>query len=115
MKLQTDKIIEDYEKFYWKVHGKNPNIVRRGSWIYINKSFTAHRISALSAMIERLKEMKKPIEPVDEPDDIRAIISAIRQDGKHIFRSTNLKDMQKAGNRIAKMAKRVLNILDEDE
>jgi glucose-6-phosphate-specific signal transduction histidine kinase len=66
-------------------------------------------------MIERLKEMiKKPV-IIDEPDDIRAIISAIRQDGKHIFRSKDIKETQRAGNRIAKMAKRILNILDEGE
>jgi hypothetical protein len=114
-KLRTDEIIEDYEKFYWKLHGRNPNIVRRGSWVYIGNNPTAHRVSNLSAMTERLIEMKKKPEPVDEPDDIRALISAIRQDGKHIFRSTNLKEMQKAGNRVAKMAKRILNLLDEGE
>lgn len=113
----TEELIQDYEDAFDELHGYVPEVIRKGGWVYINDSPTAHRSSALPEMIDRLKEMKKekdkPI-PDDEPDDIRALISAIRQDGRHIFRSTDVRQMRKAGNRIAKTAKRILNILDSE-
>ena len=125
-KLRTDEIIEEYEKFYWKIHGRNPKIVRRGSWVYIGDSPTAHRVSNLSAMTERLMERENKrnkiknisaLVPINADTEytIRKIVSDIRQDGRNIFRSTNLKEIQKAGNRVAKMAKRILNLLDEHD
>lgn len=117
---KTDTLILKYKHAFKELHGHIPKVEKKGAWIYINDSPTAHRSSELTEMILRLKKMKaekdNPPEPVkDEAEDIRALISAIRQDGRHIFRSTDLKKMQNAGKRIAKMAKRILNILDEGE
>ena len=117
----TDELIELYKETFFKYHGKYPKITRKGGWLYINNSFTAHRPHKLKEFIGNLerqaeqRDNKPEPEPKDEPEDIRALISAIRQDGRHIFRSHDLKQMQRAGNRIAKMAKRILNILDEEQ
>lgn len=113
---KIEKLIQEYKNAYQNLHGKIPKVVRKGAWIYIGDSPTAHRSSALPAMTERLIEMiKEKLVPLsDEEYDIRKYVSMIKVDGKHIFRSTNLKEMQKAGKRIAKMASRVLNLMDEE-
>ena len=115
---KTESLIQKYKDAYHALHGHFPKIIRKGAWIYINNSPTAHRSSELTGMIGRLitlKHKKDNPEPVDEPEDIRALVSAIRQDGRDIFRSTDIKKMQNAGKRIAKMSKRILNILLDEE
>lgn len=113
---KTDDLIQKYKDVYHDLNGVYPKVNRKGSWIYINESPTAFRSSQLTEMIGNLLKRKFEVkEPEPEPDDIRELVSAIRQDGRNIFRSHDIKEMQRVGNRIAKTAKRVLNILDEGE
>ena len=123
---RSDVLIENYRGTYFKCKGKFPELRRRGNWIYINKSPTAHRISKLEvytknleAEYETLMLAKFQKEPVDTPEDIRALVSAIRQDGRNIYhkkitKGSDIKQVKEAGRRISKMAKRILNILDEE-
>ena len=118
---KVEKIIQEYKDAYYDLHGHFPKIERKGAWIYINESPSAYRSAQIPDMVERLKVMKKerevpePEVPEEDDGDIRALLCAIRQDGRHIFRSKDLNEMQKAGNRIAKMSKRILNIFDEHD
>jgi hypothetical protein len=127
--MKTDDYIKLYTETYLKLKGKEPIITKKGGWVYINNNPTAHRAYKLKEFARNLEEranvfycikekreeqMKEIIEQ-DKPEDIRALVSAIRMDGRHIFRSQDIKEMQRAGNRIAKMAKRILNIMDKEE
>jgi hypothetical protein len=120
---KTESLIQKYKDAYHALHGKLPKIIKKGAWIYINESPTAHRSGELTNMIDRLIAMKDMADKLDkkgEPEpDIRELILAIIQDGKNIYhkkitRGSDIKQVKEAGRTIAKKAKRVLNIMDKE-
>ena len=110
---KSEKIIQEYKNAYYNMHGRYPEMRQKGSWIYINESPTAHRISQLPEYITNLILSGVP-EQHDEEFTTRKLLSAIKVDGRNIFRSNNLKEMRKAGKRIAKIASRLLNRMDDE-
>lgn len=115
---KSELAIEAYKKAYYEHHGKYPRLTRKGSWVYINDSPTAHRVSDLYEFVENFERRKEekdtPVNDYD-PEDIRVLLALIRQRAKGIFRSKDIKEMQIEGKNIAKWAKRILNIMDENE
>ena len=119
-----DRQIEGYKRAYYDVHGKYPTVTRKGGWFYVNDNPTAHRTNKIGEFTANLISQKEALELAklkeqDEPEDIRALISAIRQDGRNIYhkkitRGSDIKQVKEAGRRISKMAKRILNIMDKE-
>jgi len=118
MKTKTDILIETYEQACLKVYGKLPKLERRGAWVYINDSPTAHRISKLdeyARMILTTDAYEETFNLEDEddmPNELKDILELINKEGRLIFLSKNFKYMQLTGKKISKLAKRALNILE---
>lgn len=119
--MKVDEIIKRFKS----ISPTETVVEKKGAWVYVNGQ--AYRAKHLQEIYEGYSkpveeeepepeyiELEQVVEEEPEPkEDFRKLLSAIRQDGKHIFRSTDLKKMQKAGKRIAKMAKRMLNVMGE--
>ena len=98
--MKIKEVIENFKK----ISPEETVIEQKGAWVYVNgKAYRA----------KQLQEIYEEYAKNDTGDDIRKLVSAIRQDGKHIFMSTDIRKMQEAGKRISKMAKRIINILGE--
>ena len=109
-----DRKIEGYKRAYHDIHGEYPTVTRKGSWIYINDNPTAHRSSKIDEFTKNLKDRKNSkLEENNhkkEPEyDEDLFLREIRKAGRLIFRSRDIRQMQNAGKKIAKMAKRILN------
>ena len=55
--MSKKKILQDYKDVYYNMHGKYPKITQKGSWMYINDSFSSHRISSFPGYTKRLIEL----------------------------------------------------------
>jgi len=122
MKTKTELAIENYEQVCLKVYGKLPKLERSGSWIYINDSPTAHRISKLDEYADNLlktnayeKTFNLEDSEFGDPKELKDILKTLNEIGRAIFLSKNFKWMQNKGNVVAKFSKRALNILEKEE
>ena len=116
--MKSDEIIERYKQVYKEVKGVEVRIKKSGGWVYINDSLTAHRVKSLNEFADNLIEIKakekaKPQPQPPEELDIKDHLEMILEDGRMVFRSSNIKDSQLLGKSILKRAKRVLNMLEE--
>lgn len=57
--MTTNEKIEKYKEAFYAYNGKYPHIQKRGSWIYINRSSNAVRVSDLVRRTKYLKEMER--------------------------------------------------------
>ena len=127
---KSDEIIEQYKKTYLEIKGKKINIVRRGSWVYLDDESkggynSAHRISDIEKYTQELNaiKLKNPeavadliipfvMDLIPKEPGIRELVKMIQSDGRRIFHSKNIKETQLLGKLITKRAKRIHNLLE---
>jgi len=109
--MTTDQIITEYKNAYFTVHGKFPEVIKRGSWIYIN-NMSPHRARDLIQLTENL--LATIPSKKEEYSEIECLMS-IKKEAKLIFGLTDVKKMQLSAKKIVKMVTTLMNIQEEEE
>jgi hypothetical protein len=100
--MNIKEVIKKYQTLY-----KDDEVIQKGSWISINgKSYRVYEVEVL------IDAYKQP-EPEPIPESYETLLTTIREYGREIFESNDLKEMQRKGLQIAKIAKRVLNLMEK--
>ena len=121
--MNIKEVIKKYQTLY-----KDDEVIQKGSWISINgKSYRVYEVKVLidaykqvevlnaykqPKQVEVLNAYKQP-EPEPIPESYETLLTTIREYGREIFESKDLKEMQRKGLQITKIAKRVLNLMEK--
>lgn len=113
--MTTDQIINEYKNAYFAVHSRFPEVIKKGSWVYIN-NMSPCRASDIPKLTRTLlftaKKDKSPKK--EEYSEIECFMN-IKKEAKFIFGSTDVKAMQISAKKIVKMITTVMNIQEKEE
>ena len=102
--MNIKEVIKRYQTLY-----KDDEVIQKGSWISINGK--SYRVYEVEVLIDAYKQPKPESELISE--SYETLLTNINQYGREIFESRDLKEMQRKGLQIAKLAKRILNLMGE--